>query len=126
MVEILDAVPEFAGPYVFTSTDGQKPVNGWSKAKERIDKLSGVTGWRFHDLRRTVRTRISAIPAEEHVREALLAHGRRGIQAHYDQHRYRAEKRHLLEAWEKKLLAIAEPPPNIADLDQARRERARA
>ena len=73
-----------------------------------------------------MRTRISAIPAEEHVREALLAHGRRGIQAHYDQHRYRAEKRHLLEAWEKKLLAIAEPPPNIADLDQARRERARA
>jgi integrase len=127
MIEILDALPKFGGPYVFTSSDGQKPVNGWSKAKERIDKLSGVSEWRFHDLRRTVRTRISAIPAEEHVREALLAHGRRGIQAHYDQHRYRAEKRGLLEAWEKKLLAIVEPPaPNIADLDQARRERTRA
>jgi integrase len=127
MIEIVDALPNFAGPYVFTSSDGQKPVNGWSKAKERVDKLSGVAGWRFHDLRRTVRTRISAIPAEEHVREALLAHGRRGIRAHYDQHRYRGEKRQLLEAWEKKLLAIVEPPPpNIADLDQARRERASA
>ena len=74
-----------------------------------------------------MRTRISAIPAEEHVREALLAHGRRGIQAHYDQHRYRLEKRQLLEAWEKKLLGIVEPPPpNIADLHQARRKLARA
>jgi integrase len=127
MVEILDAMPQFAGPYVFTSTGGQKPVNGWSKAKDRIDKASGVIGWRFHDLRRTTRTRISAIPAEEHVREALLAHGRRGIQAHYDQHRYRSEKRRLLEAWEKKLLSIVEsPPPNVADLDKVRRERTRA
>jgi integrase len=127
MVEILDAIPQFAGPYVFTSSNGQKPINGWGRAKEKIDRLSYVTGWRFHDLRRTVRTRISAIPAEEHVREALLAHGRRGIQAHYDQHRYRLEKRQLLEAWEKKLLAIVEPPPpNIADLDRARQERARA
>lgn len=124
MDEILDAVPQFAGSYVFTSTDGQKPVNGWSKAKERIDKASGVTGWRFHDLRRTVRTRISAIPAEEHVREALLAHGRRGIKAHYDQHKYRPEKRRLLEAWEKKLLSIVEPPPpNVADLQEARGRR---
>ena len=81
MVEILDAMPQFAGPYVFTSTAGQKPVNGWARAKDRIDKASGVTGWRFHDLRRTTRTRISAIPAEEHVREALIAHGRRGIAA---------------------------------------------
>jgi integrase len=127
MLKIIDSLPYYVGPYLFTTTGGVKPVNGWSKAKERIDSLSQITGWRFHDLRRTMRTRISAIPAEEHVREALLAHGRRGIQAHYDQHKYRPEKRLLLEAWESKLLSIVEPPsPNVTSLDKARTERTAA
>jgi len=121
MIEILDALPEFSGPYLFTSVGGRKPINSWGQAKERIDKLSGVTAWRFYDLRRTVRTRLSAIPAEEHVRELVVAHGRRGIQAHYDHHKYRAEKRHLLEEWEKRLMKIvAPPPPSVADLDATR------
>jgi hypothetical protein len=86
--------------------------------------LSGVTGWKFHDLRRTARTRISAIPAEEHVREALLAHGRRGIQAHYDQHKYRAEKRHLLQEWDGRLQKILNPlPPDVTDLGEERAKR---
>jgi integrase len=125
MISIIKSLPRFSGPYVFSATSGAKPVNGWSKAKARLDKLSGVAGWKFHDIRRTARTKISAISAEEHVREALLAHGRRGIQAHYDQEKYREPKRHLLEAWEKKLMAIVDPPPpNVTDLDQARAGRA--
>jgi integrase len=113
MAEIIDSVPRFSGSFVFTTTSGAKPVNGWSKAKQKIDSLSGVPGWVFHDLRRSVRTRISAVPAEEHVREALLAHGRRGIQAHYDQYRYRAEKRRLLGQWERRLQRIVNPPKTI-------------
>jgi hypothetical protein len=31
-------------------------LRGFSKLKARIDKLSGVTSWRWHDLRRTART----------------------------------------------------------------------
>jgi integrase len=110
MAEILDSLPRFDGAHLFTTTAGAKAVNGWSKAKARIDKLSGIGGWIFHDLRRSARTRISAIPAEEHVREALLAHGRRGIQAHYDQYKYRAEKRRLLGQWERRLQRIVNPP----------------
>ena len=125
MVDIIEAMPRYDGPYVFSVSSGKSAVNGWSHAKQRLDAISGVTGWVFHDLRRTVRTRISAIPAEEHVREALLAHGRRGIQAHYDQHKYRDEKRDLLERWEKVLLSIVDPPPSdVTDLDQVRAQRA--
>ncbi len=121
MAEIIDSLPRFDGPYVFTTTVGAKAVNSWSKAKARFDELSGVTGWVFHDVRRTVRTRISAIPAEEHVREALLAHGRRGIQAHYDQHKYRDEKRRLLEQWGEKLQKVINPPPpDVTDLNEVR------
>jgi integrase len=125
MLDIIEAMPRFAGPYVFSTSAGKRPVNGWSHAKERFDEISGVSQWIFHDLRRTVRTRLSAIPAEEHVREAVLAHGRRGIAAHYDQHKYRDEKRDLLERWEKVLLAIVNPPPSdVTDLADVRAQRA--
>lgn len=121
MAAIINSLPQYAGPYLFSHKGGKSPVNGWSRAKMRLDALSGVTGWKFHDLRRTARTRISAIPAEEHVREALLAHGRRGIQAHYDQHKYRAEKRHLLQEWDGRLQKILNPlPPDVTDLGEER------
>jgi integrase len=124
MADIIASLPQWSGPYLFSHKGGKSPVNGWSGAKRRLDKLSGVTGWIYHDLRRTARTRISAIPAEEHVREALLAHGRRGIQAHYDQHKYRVEKRHLLQQWDDRLEKILNPlPPDVTDLDQHRAER---
>jgi integrase len=124
MADIIASLPQWSGPYLFSHKGGKSPVNGWSAAKRRLDKLSGVTGWIFHDLRRTARTRISAIPAEEHVREALLAHGRRGIQAHYDQYKYRVEKRHLLQQWDDRLQKILNPlPADVTDLDQARAKR---
>jgi integrase len=124
MVQIINSLPQWSGPYLFSVKDGKSPVNGWSAAKRRIDKLSGITGWKFHDLRRTVRTRIAAIPAEEHVRRALTAHGRRGIEAHYDQHKYRDEKRHLLQQWDDRLQRILNPPPpSVTDLDQERAKR---
>ena len=124
MAAIINSLPQYAGPYLFSHKGGKSPVNGWSRAKMRLDALSGITGWKFHDLRRTARTRISAIPAEEHVREALLAHGRRGIQAHYDQHKYRAEKRHLLQEWDGRLQKILNPlPPDVTDLGEERAKR---
>jgi hypothetical protein len=40
------------GPLLCTTT-GTTPNSGFSKAKERVDALSGVGGWTIHDLRRT-------------------------------------------------------------------------
>ncbi|MFC7664356.1 tyrosine-type recombinase/integrase [Methylorubrum suomiense] len=48
---------------------------GFSRAKASLDKRSGVTGWRLHDLRRTASTvmaeRLKVLP---HVNEAVLNH----------------------------------------------------
>jgi hypothetical protein len=38
------------GPLLCTTT-GTTPNSGFSKAKERVDALSGVGGWTIHDLR---------------------------------------------------------------------------
>ena len=51
---LLDEVPRLEGPYVFSTRGGDRPISGYSKIKRRLDERSGVTGWRFHDVRRTV------------------------------------------------------------------------
>jgi integrase len=109
-VALIETLPRFAGDCVFTTTAGAKPVNGFAKAKVRIDKLSGVSDWVIHDLRRSVRTHLSAIPVEDLVRGLVIAHARPGLHKVYDQHSYQNEKRHCLELWEKRLLAVVEPP----------------
>jgi integrase len=130
---VLDALPRFTGDCVFTTTGGVKSVNGFGKAKERLDALSGVTGWRLHDLRRTARTHFSALPVPDNVRELVIAHAQKGLHKVYDLHSYQTEKRECLELWENRLLGIVEPKPSgdgeptpadVTDLNKVRAERA--
>jgi integrase len=108
---LLEALPRFTGECVFSTTGGEKPINGFGKAKARIDRLSGVAGWVFHDLRRTMRTHLSALPVQDLVRELVIAHAKPGLHRVYDQHAYEDEKRQCLELWERRLLSIVGPPP---------------
>ena len=104
---LLRSLPRFtAGDRVFTTTDGAKSVNGFSKAKLRMDELSGVVGWKFHDLRRTMRTHLSALPVQDLVRELVIAHARPGLHKVYDQHSYQDEKRECLTLWEARLRSV--------------------
>ncbi len=122
---VLESLPRWtAGDFVFTTTAGRKPINGFSKAKVRIDKLSGVTGWKIHDLRRTMRTHLSALPVQDLVRELVIAHAKPGLHKVYDQHAYQDEKRQCLELWEKRLTSIvAFRPTGVADLAEVREQR---
>ena len=71
--EILDRQVN-RGPYVFT-VDGARPFAGFGKAKRRLDKLAGVSGWVLHDIRRSVATHMAETGvAAPHVIEAILNH----------------------------------------------------
>ena len=69
------------GDYIFSGTDGEKPISGWSKAQERMRRaLCAISGertmlpWTPHDLRRTVATRIAeklGVGGEQLVRRVL-------------------------------------------------------
>jgi integrase len=107
---LLQSLPRFPGKYVFTLNGGVRSVAGFDRPKRRLDALSGVTGARLHDLRRTARSGFSALAGFEDVhREAVLDHRRSGIARTYDLHKYREQKAALLAAWEQHLLAIVEP-----------------
>lgn len=132
-IALLGALPRFTGggDFVFTTT-GVRPVNGFSKAKTRLDRLAAGTAdklapWVFHDLRRTMRTQLSALPVEDLVRELVIAHARPGLHKVYDQHSYRDEKRRCLELWERRLEGILNPAPaSVTDIRSVRDHRAAA
>jgi integrase len=120
-VEILAELPRWAaGDFLFSGRTGARPFSGFSKAKERFDSAAGLaSNWTLHDIRRTVRTALSSAGVLPVVAELTIGHKQQGIAAVYDLHRYDAEKRAALEAWEKKLLSIVapEPEPEPAALD---------
>ena len=92
-------LPRFAGcDFVFTS-DGAHAISGFSRLKAKLDKVSGVTGYTLHDLRRTSRSLMSAAGVNPDHAERCLGHALPGIRKTYDLHEYRAEKLAAFEAW---------------------------
>jgi integrase len=76
-----------------------------------------------HDLRRTLRTRLSAQGTPTEVADAIMNHAAQDIgRKHYDQHRYEFEKRQALEIWARQLQAIIDgKPANVVPLRKRRR-----
>jgi integrase len=48
------------------SLSGTKPFQGFSKAKRQLDEISGVSGWRLHDLRRTCVSGMARLSSSDH------------------------------------------------------------
>ena len=93
------------------STNGLTAPSGWSRAKARLDRLSGVAGWRFHDLRRTAASAMARLGHPPHVVAAVLNHapgGTQGITAVYNRFRYDDEKRAALDAWARHIRRIVD------------------
>jgi len=66
-----------------------------------------VTHWSPHDLRRTVRTQLSALGCEASLAERVLGHMVPGVDGVYDLHRYDAERREWLTRWADRLEQLA-------------------
>ena len=85
--------------YVFTA-DGNRPFNGFSKAKARLDKQSRTNGWRLHDLRRTVGTNMAEhLGISVFTVARVLNHAEGGVTKIYTRASYLKEKRAALEKW---------------------------
>jgi integrase len=115
VMEIIERLPRIKGSkgYIFT-TDGEHPVSGFSRMKERINKLMAEAGeevrgeevaipdWTLHDIRRTVAAGMQRLGVKMEVTEKLLNHTSGsfgGIAGVYQVHDYADEKRAALEAW---------------------------
>lgn len=150
-LQIIGRLPTLTkGPYIFSSDFGLKPVWIGSKIKKRLDiamrrtlkALARKRGenpddiklarWTNHDIRRTVRTNLSALKnidgyrIPEEVKEAVIAHARPGIRGVYDKYEFADEKFEALSLWADRLMEIVEPsskPTASADVIPLRRKR---
>jgi integrase len=125
-IEVLNSLPRFkSGSYLFSTAVGAKPANAFGHAKIDLDReMAEVLGapvvpFVYHDIRRTVRTQLSAIPGiSDLVRELVIGHTKPGLHRVYDQFSYVDEKRHALDAWAARLRDIVDPAPsaNVVEL----------
>jgi integrase len=93
------------GDHVF----GARGFTGWARAKSALDKRSGVTGWRLHDMRRVISTRLHEdLLQPPHLIESILGHRQPGIGAVYNRAQYLSERRRVLDMWSEHVLALVE------------------
>lgn len=88
---------------LFPARGKTSQFNGWSKSKAALDKLSGVSDWTLHDIRRTFATRLAELGVAPHIIERLLNHISgtvSGVAAIYNRAQYLAEMRTAIELWE--------------------------
>jgi integrase len=89
------------GQFVFSRT-GENSFQDFSSAKRELDVLSGVTGWRLRDLRRTCVSGMARLGVAPHVADKILNHQSgtiSGVAAVYQRHDFLAERKDALEKW---------------------------
>jgi integrase len=125
---VIDALPVYKkGDFLFSTTFGETPAWITSKVKQRLDRrmlhtLRALARSRGedpakvdlppfvnHDIRRTIRSGLSALRIDRDIREAVLAHARPGVEGTYDRYDYLPEKRDALERWATRLTSMGQP-----------------
>jgi integrase len=95
-------------PFVFSTTGGEKPFGGYSKAKRALDKeiaklrkkdgREPMPPWQLsRDVRRTAKTLMARAGIRPDISERVLAHVIPGVEGIYDRYEYLAEKKDALE-----------------------------
>ncbi|NKM44315.1 tyrosine-type recombinase/integrase [Rhizobium leguminosarum bv. viciae] len=102
--DIQRLLPAEHGDCVFSTTNGRIPINGFSKAKEALDRkmleilrendpLATLPNWTWHDARRTLRTQIEAFASRPEIGEVAIGHVKKGLQKVYNHYTFRRELR---------------------------------
>ncbi|MGH7090242.1 MAG: tyrosine-type recombinase/integrase, partial [Stellaceae bacterium] len=108
MIDLLGTLPRFkGGEYLFSTTGGKRPISGFSKWKDKIDRdiaklvakdraellaagaseeeaasrVRNVAPWTHHDLRRTARTGMAEAGVDVFFAELVVAHTQSGVHA---------------------------------------------
>jgi len=107
--KLVVARPE--GEFVFATSRG-KNFQAFRKAKEKLDELSGVSGWRLHDLRRTIVSGMARLGVPPHVADKILNHQSgtiSGVAAVYQRHDFLAERKEALDRWGAHVDGLLQP-----------------
>ena len=105
-------------PYVFGTARGKR-FQRFGREKHAIDKLCGITGWRLHDLRRTIVSGMARLGIPPHVAGKILNHQAgtiSGVAAVYQRHDFLAERKEALDRWGRHVGEIVQAEVRAAEL----------
>lgn len=144
VMEIIQGLPQIGGePRFALTTNGERPVSGFSKSKARLDTFmldqlraeiaearngaaakAEIDPWILHDLRRTSTTGMAKLNIAPHIVDRILNHVSgtiRGVAAVYNRHAYIEERKAALDAWSRYVESLVRPgPQNVVQLAAAR------
>jgi len=106
-MKVLGSIRRSESPYVFPAHTKAGYVDHPQKAVLRVRERSGVSDFRLHTLRTTVRTRLSELGVAPDVGERILGHTMGTIRSIYDKHDYLPQMRVAMETWARTLTALA-------------------
>jgi len=109
-MKVLEQRKPWIGGLVF-SRCGRKSFQGFSGMKRELDDISGVRGWRLHDLRRTCVSGMARLGIAPHVADKILNHQTgtiSGVAAVYQRHQFLEERRQAMDRWGAHIEALVE------------------
>jgi integrase len=86
---------------IFGTSRGKR-FQAFAKGKRALDKRCGITGWRLHDLRRTIVSGMARLGVPPHVADKILNHQAgtiSGVAAVYQRHDFLLERKEALDRW---------------------------
>lgn len=138
-LEILGALPRIDSlDHVFTTGRGStrdeatgkrvtdRPVTGWARPKQRLDRIANLADWNIHDIRRTLVTGMNEkLGIEPHIVEAVVNHvsgaAKAGVAGVYNRAQYLPQRRAALQSWANELASIINPEDDEKVVPMARR-----
>lgn len=109
-VEVLQNCPVVGESGLLFPSQADTPISSYARIKNNLAGLSEVSGWRLHDLRRTVASGMARLGTPPQALARVLGHsasaGRGGVLAVYDRHTYDREARAAVDAWGRELMRI--------------------
>jgi integrase len=97
------------GDYVFAARNLERPFNGAASTLRRLRKrMKNRLPFTLHDLRRTCRTTLSRLGADEETAELVIGHLPQGMSKTYNLYDRLPERRAAIEKWAKFVLSLAD------------------
>jgi integrase len=105
----LEAIKKVGESDYYFPTAAGGPFCSWGKAKVNFEKVCGVTNWTLHDIRRTVRTKLSEWSCcDDSTAERILGHisSESRVSRIYNRWKHFPQMKAALEKYEEKLAAL--------------------
>jgi integrase len=128
-LDVLAGIPVIGTQGVVFTTNGERPIAGFSKFKRMFDghvlallreqdpDAQPLARWTTHDLRRTGRSLMSRAGVTPDHAERCLGHVISGVRGTYDRHAFEQEKAAAFEALARLVSRIVHPPDgNVVEL----------